>query len=270
MMRDAGHRIDGRAATRERTGAIATRPVISQPMVALLTAMLGLSPGCARQAPADAPRLDSRTIERLKRERDALRELTSGTLTLAEAVRQAGGQLTLDASPNPDDFRLRDIESLTHESQLVVLARRHGEPRVVLAEDARSIVTRYEMAVDAVVRPAPHAGRTRLVVELPGGRLSLPEGEAAAINGPTLQSDATYLLFLQTKASFPPARQGEPQAATAPPDVFVVTGAHYEGIFPIDKASTVRPAGTPPAIQTQQQYSGRSVVSLVAAVRATR
>jgi hypothetical protein len=178
--------------------------------------------------------MDSRAIERLKRERNAIRELTRGSITLSQAVHQAGGQLTLDATPNPDYFRLADVESLTRESPFVVVASRRSEPRVQLSDDERSIVTRYDMEVESVIR-SPHAKErlARLTVEVPGGRLTLKEGNAAVVNGPTLRDGEKYTLYLQAKN--PPPTAGQPLPRAGANRVFVVTGSHYEGIRPIDQ-----------------------------------
>jgi hypothetical protein len=230
--------------------------------------------GAPQEPQEDAPRVPTSPaeIQHLRLERNAIRELMRGSITLAEAVQRAGGRLTLDASPNPDYFRAADVESLTKQSQVVVLARRLGDPRVQLSDDERSIVTRYDIEIDTVVRaPETTEPLKRLTVEVPGGELAMKEGVAAVVNGPTLKSGEKYLLFLQSKNEPSKNDPSSTAAAGSPNDIFLVTGFHYEGILPVDKASTIR---TSPALPSPsapaQQYGGRTVVSLVAEVRATR
>lgn len=227
---------------------------------AILFAGLIASPSSSRMIEqSSAGSASGSTASRLATERNAVRGLMSGEISLPEAVRQAGGRLTLDATPNPDYFRVPDLESLTKTSQIVVLARPYGSPRVQLSDDGRSIVTQYEMLVDTMVRPDNRSARLpKLTVEVPGGDLTLKEGIASVVNGPRFTSGDTYVLFLQGKSR----RQASLR------DVFVVTGFHYEGILRVDGSSTVG-TSTTSSPRLKQQSTGRSLSALLAEIRAT-
>jgi hypothetical protein len=239
------------------------------PRVLLLVGLYASS-ACSRVEPGKASSSGSETAaaaavsqtaeSRATAERDAIRDLMVGDLTLPEAIRHAGGKLTLDARPNPDYFRVPNLESLTRKSQVVVVARQSGPPRVQLSDNARSVVTHYDMVVETVARQDGKVPPT-LTVEVPGGQLKLDEGFVEVVNGPTFTSGNKYILFLQDK------EHGKPRAPAK--EIFVVTGFHYEGILRIDGSSTVRTSETS-ASRLAEQYDRRDVRSLLTAVRATK
>jgi hypothetical protein len=198
-------------------------------------------------------------ISPLEMKRNAIRGLISGEITLFEAVKQAGGKLTLDVSPNPDYFHVPDLETLIKKSQVVAVARTYGTPRKQLSDDQQSVVTRYDMLVENLVRATgKFAGIPKLTVEVPGGELPVPTGTVSVVNGPHFDNGVRYLLFLQAKKTAPQGSVG---------DHFVVTGFHYEGILRIEKTLTARTSASSSARLTEQ-YDRQPLQSLLAEIRA--
>jgi hypothetical protein len=207
----------------------------------------------------ETPVADSSDVSPLEMERNAIRNLASGEITLTEAVKQAGGKLTLDVSPNPDYFHVPDLETLVKKSQIVVVARPYGTPRVEISDDRQSVVTRYDMLVQTIVRAIDKFARIpKLTVEVPGGESAVPTGTVSVVNGPHFDNSTLYLLFLQAKRT--------PQGSLG--DQFVVTGFHYEGILRLEESLTARTSATSSARLTEQ-YDRQPLQSLLAEIRAT-
>jgi hypothetical protein len=207
----------------------------------------------------ETPAADNSDVSPIEMERNAIRNLTSGEITLTEAVKQAGGKLTLDVSPNPDYFHVPDLETLVKKSQIVVVARPYGTPRVEISDDRQSVVTRYDMLVQTIVRAIDKFARIpKLTVEVPGGESAVPTGTVSVVNGPHFDNSTLYLLFLQAKRT--------PQGSLG--DQFVVTGFHYEGILRIEESLTARTSATSSARLTEQ-YDRQPLQSLLAEIRAT-
>src|SRR5262249_16364619 len=140
--------------------------------IVLLVLALGASASCAREMPVEAMAADP-DAARLDREHEALSHLRSGKFTMFQAVAHAGGMLTLDAAPNRDYFST-DFDGLKRKSHLVVLAHLRDEKgQAKLADDGRSVVTRFEMSVARIgLTRDPRLTRETLkqvTVEVAGG-----------------------------------------------------------------------------------------------------
>jgi hypothetical protein len=209
---------------------------------------------------------------RARAERDALRELDNGTITLEQAATRAGGHVTIDARPNPDAFQAPDLSSLAKQSSLVVMGRVVGEPQVQLSDDQRSIVTRYMVLVDEVIRGHKTPALMKVAtVEVLGGRVNFNGGAYAEfVNDLELKTGDRYVLYLRDRVS---STEGKSmQLATPASDaaaVFVPAGYQHEGIFRVADGNVVSLAASA-TNRLKRQYDGKPVEAFLAQVRAAR
>lgn len=253
-------------------------------MLTILLVLSGAATVSAQQAPStpqteitDAQKAMREQVRRERAARDAIRALASEGTTLQDAVRLAGGQLTLSGRPNPDAFKAADVSELVRKSRVVLVGRPSGSPRVQLSTDRRSIVTQYSIIVDEIVRGGA-GGRgmppmmLQVKVDVPGGTMTFPEGTAEVVNDVALQPDVRYVFFLQREVDAPrefgsaPARHAYASSSDEP---FVITGQHYEGLFRVDNGTGDRSLAAT-AVHMQARYNGKGLDSFVSEVRAVR
>lgn len=246
----------------------------------LLAATAGATAQTVPQTGTEAQRANRAEGLRMRAEREALRALFIGTITLPEALRRAGGRLTVDARPNIDALEEGDVTSLAKHSRVVLRGQPLGPPRVQLSEDQRTIVTRYTFQVDEILRGGP-GGRdmpalmVSVTVDIPGGTLTLPEGTVEVVNdAAALDTGASYVLFLQREVDAPAFIDN-----AAPPrhkaggargdDPFMIVGAHREGLFLVDNGR-VQSLASSSSPGVKERYNGRALESFVNEVRGMR
>ncbi len=222
--------------------------------------------------PTPSQEVERQEALRARAERDALRDLDNGTITLEQAAVRAGGHVTIDAKPNVDSFQAPDLSSLAKQSSLVVIGRVSGAPQVQLSDDQRNIVTRYNVLVDEVVLGRNTPALLKLVtIEVLGGRVNFSGGAYAEfVNGLELKSGDRYVLYLRDRASTTQS-QGAQLSAAAPNAgaVFVPAGYQHEGIFRVvdGNVASLAPSATN---RLKRQYDGKPVDAFLAEVRAAR
>lgn len=251
----------------------------------MLTILLVLAANVSAQLAPSTPQVELTDAQQAMREqtrreratRDAIRALSSAGTTLQDAVRLAGGRLTVSGRPNPDAFKAGDVSDLVRKSRVVLVGRPSGAPRVQLSTDRRSIVTQYSIIVDEIVRGGA-GGRgmppmmLQVKVDVPGGTMTFPEGTAEVVNDVALQPDVRYVFFLQREVDAPrefgsaPAHQAYASSSDEP---FVITGQHYEGLFRVDNGTGDRSLAAT-AVHMQARYNGKGLDALVSEVRAVR
>jgi hypothetical protein len=177
---------------------------------------------------------------RERAQRDLLRDLDGGRITLPEAARLAGGTLVIDRRPVLECFPQLNVRGLVDHSSLVI-AGRPFVARVELTNDRRSIVTTYSVQVDDTFKTRQLAPLLRhVIVRVPGGRMDFGDGTSADIlSGPPLAPGERYVLFLQndrnTSSAMPGALSGTSAAtsqrdADGPAVIYTPLGVD-EGVF---------------------------------------
>jgi hypothetical protein len=265
----------------------ATKEMTMRAVIGVLLVMFGAASVSAQVAPPVTPPVNRRppTAEelakheesmRLRAQRQALRDLDAGTITLEQAAARSGGHVTLDATPNPDTFEARDLASLAKQSRLVVIGRPFGVAQSQLSDDQRNVVTRYTVQVDEVVTSHGPQLAKLVTVEVPGGRVDFAGGNyAEALHGPELKIGERYVLYLRGTCD---AMGEAPRASTLAagvagdtaraPQVFAPAGFQREGIFQVTSDNVVSLA--PAEHSLKRQYDKRPVEAFLAEVRAAR
>lgn len=233
-------------------------------MSILICLLISAGTASAQSAgPSHVPATDAQRAEVNERNhqraiRDVYRDLFVGKITVSEALKRAGGNLSLDVGPGPDALYLPDIAAVTAQSSLVVSGRPQSA-RVRLSDNQSAVVTEYTILVDRVIRGTRTAKEATVTVEAPGGVMHFPEGTFEAKGGLVLNNAERYVLFLH------PTTDRE--------NTFVVTGLRGEGIFHVDEGidgTHVRSMADRRDLPIAKDFEGKPVESLMLSISSAR
>ena len=155
--------------------------------------------------------------------------------SLQEAARANGGQFTLEYNMHMAwRGRARDLQELVRASPLVVSGvLRNGTPK--LAPNGRMINTYYEVSTTDSLKGV--ASSSVIIVKVPGGRITFPDGSIAEVSTPKfdIQLWNKYVLFLRaapTGVGTDPtdAREGVYVLAAGPQGVVDVTTGRVKSL----------------------------------------
>ncbi len=246
------------------------RSLISVGLI-LMTAVnsVGAAQHIARQ-PTEEQQAEIDQRARMRSQVDAHRALQGGRVTIREAITIAGGRLTLDPSPNIDAYEVPDLATLRSHSILVILGRPYAA-HVQLSDAERRVVTRYAIQVDEVLQRDRDFSPllAQVSVDVPAGRVTLPEGIAETVNGLELTIGAQYVFFLQRPHRAEVATVLAGSTSEKPPEALVVSGLYREGLFRVE-GTTLRSLVLPTADHFKRHYDGLPAATFLAHARAAQ
>jgi hypothetical protein len=132
-----------------------------------------------------------------------LRALAAGG-TLQDAARAARGRF-VETFENTGLFAYQNVRALAKESRTIVIGSAVTNV-CKLADDGRDIYTSYTFRIEERIKGANLRPGDTVTVDLPGGRVSFPDGSTAQINTPQFPriiNGNRYVLFLMEQGKGP-------------------------------------------------------------------
>jgi hypothetical protein len=118
--------------------------------------------------------------------------------TLQEAAKAAGGHFVGSVGPTSGFLSYQDLHQLAKYSKFIMIGTAVTNV-CKLSEDERSIYTSYTFRIEEPLKGGEWKPGDTVTVNLPGGRVSFPDGSTAQLNIPSFRrmvNGNRYLLFL--------------------------------------------------------------------------